>query len=55
MEASARLAERGMLVPAIRPPTVPESTARLRISLCADHTAQDVEALVTALADCVPA
>jgi len=55
MEASARLAERGLLVPAIRPPTVPEGTARLRISLCADHSAEDVEALVAALADCVPA
>ena len=55
MQASARLADRGLLVPAIRPPTVPEGTARLRISLCADHADDDVGALVAALADCVPA
>jgi 8-amino-7-oxononanoate synthase len=54
MEVSARLADRGLLVPAIRPPTVPEGTARLRISLCADHAAEDVDALVAALAECVP-
>ena len=46
---SARLAEKGLLVPAIRPPTVPRGTARLRISLSADHRIDDVERLVTAL------
>jgi 8-amino-7-oxononanoate synthase len=55
MEASRGLAERGFLVPGIRPPTVPEGSARLRVSLCADHDPGDVEALVAALADCVPA
>jgi len=49
IEASARLAERGMLVPAIRPPTVPEGTSRLRISLCAAHRAEEIEALASAL------
>jgi 8-amino-7-oxononanoate synthase len=47
---SARLAERGLLVPAIRPPTVPRGTARLRISLSADHRLDDVGRLADALA-----
>jgi 8-amino-7-oxononanoate synthase len=44
-----KLAARGVLVPAIRPPTVPPGTARLRISLSAAHTADDVRALCEAL------
>ena len=50
MEASARLLERGYCVPAIRPPTVPEGTSRLRVSLSAAHSRADVEGLVAALA-----
>jgi len=46
---SARLQEQGLLVPAIRPPSVPPGTARLRISLTAGHTEKDVEQLVDSL------
>jgi 8-amino-7-oxononanoate synthase len=46
---SAALWERGIYVPAIRPPTVPPGTARLRISLSAAHADEDVDALLAAL------
>ena len=48
---SEHLAARGLLVPAIRPPTVPEGTARLRISLSAAHSLEDVERLAAALSE----
>jgi 8-amino-7-oxononanoate synthase len=51
LEVSARLLERGLLVPAIRPPTVPRGTSRLRVSLSAGHTSEDVERLARALAE----
>ncbi len=49
VRASAALRERGILVPAIRPPTVPEGTARLRIPLSAAHSEQEVLRLAAAL------
>ena len=46
---AAALQERGFLVPGIRPPTVPEGTARLRITLSAAHSAEQVARLAEAL------
>jgi len=46
---SRALLERGILVPAIRPPTVPRGTVRLRVSLNAAHTDGDLDALLDAL------
>jgi len=49
MAVAARLHEQGLWVPAIRPPTVAPGTARLRVTLSAAHTEQDVAQLTAAL------
>jgi len=51
---SEALLDRGFLVPAIRPPTVPKATARLRVSLCADHDPADLKAFLAAVDDLAP-
>jgi 8-amino-7-oxononanoate synthase len=50
LRVSEALWQRGLWVPAIRPPTVPRGSARLRITLSAAHTDADVDALLAALA-----
>ena len=49
LKISESLAEKGFLISAIRPPTVPEGTARLRVTLSAAHTEQQVAQLLAAL------
>ncbi len=49
--AAGALLDRGLLVPAIRPPTVPPGTSRLRITFSAAHTDDDVARLLDALAE----
>jgi 8-amino-7-oxononanoate synthase len=50
LEASATLLAEGLWVPAIRPPTVPAGTSRLRVTVSAAHTDDQVGRLVDALA-----
>ncbi|SDT93136.1 8-amino-7-oxononanoate synthase [Geopseudomonas guangdongensis] len=52
VELSRLLRERGILVGAIRPPTVPAGTARLRVTLSAAHSVAQVERLLDALGEC---
>ena len=54
LRLSALLRERGLLVGAIRPPTVPAGSARLRVTLSAAHSAAQLEQLLDALAECWP-
>jgi 8-amino-7-oxononanoate synthase len=52
VELSAALREQGFWVSAIRPPTVPTNTARLRVTFSALHELAEVEALLAALDNC---
>jgi len=49
IQLSAALLEQGMFVPAIRPPTVPENTCRLRVALSASHTDEQISQLIEVL------
>ena len=49
LAASEALARQGILVPAIRPPTVPAGTSRLRVTVSAAHTDADLDRLIEAL------
>ena len=49
LDAAEALLEVGLLVPAIRPPTVPAGTSRLRITLSATHTDPDIDRLLAGL------
>lgn len=49
LQLSAGLRQRGILITAIRPPTVPQGTARLRVTLSAEHSEDDIARLLEAL------
>lgn len=55
LDLSERLADKGFLVSAIRPPTVPEGTARLRFTFSAAHAQSDIRALAEATRDALAA
>lgn len=55
VELACRLRDAGFFVPAIRYPTVARGAARLRVTVSATHTPEDVEGLLRALAACRPA
>jgi 8-amino-7-oxononanoate synthase len=54
LNLSERLAERGILAPAIRPPTVPRGSSRLRISLSTAHKTEDIDRLIAIMGEEAP-
>ena len=54
VSASTMLQQAGFLVVAIRPPTVPAGTSRLRITLSAGHESHQIQSLVDSLKKCMP-
>jgi 8-amino-7-oxononanoate synthase len=51
LAAAAHLRRRGLFVPAIRPPTVPAGTARLRLTFSSEHTEEELDVLAAALTE----
>ena len=51
LQFSQALEQRGILAVAVRPPTVPKNTARIRITLSSEHEFQQIDQLITALQD----
>jgi len=53
LNVARQLKDKGFWMTAIRPPTVPEGSARLRITLTANHSIKDISALASALVQCM--
>jgi 8-amino-7-oxononanoate synthase len=54
LAAASRMRDAGLWVVAIRPPTVPRGTSRLRVTLSSDHTDDEIERLLASLSALVP-
>lgn len=52
MSLTEKLLDRGVFIQGIRPPTVPEGTSRLRITVSTAHTDEDIGSALAKLADC---
>lgn len=52
MEYAARCRERGILLSAIRPPSVPAGTSRIRLTVTAAHTREELDQAVKVMKEC---